>query len=91
MGVVKYRWVWLTGVSYKMHDLLAFVVLYRILDAHDLTILQFPTYYHHLALTETPRTRDLAIFVMTTTRTTQPITLPLCTCARGKYRSWALS
>ena len=30
-----------------------------------------------------PTSRDMAIFVLTTT--TQPITLPPCACARGKY------
>ena len=53
------------------------------LDAHDLVFLLFPTFYWQLALAETRKTRDLAIFVMTTT-TTELITLPLCTCAWGR-------
>ena len=70
------------GVSYNKHDLLAFVVLSHYLDMHHLVFLLFLTFYWQLALTETPRTQDLAIFVMTTT--TELITLPLCACARGK-------
>ena len=37
-----------------------------------------------LRVIRTPRTRDMAIFVLTTT-TTRPITLPPCACARGNY------
>ena len=57
------------------------------LDAPELVFSLLSTSERQLAIAETPRTRDLTIFVMTTTTTTttttQPITLSLCTCARG--------
>ena len=56
----------------QMHDLLAFIVLFHSLDAHDCVFMLFLTFYRQLALTEMRRTQDLAIFMMTTT-TTQPI------------------
>ena len=60
------------------------MVLSHSLEAHDLVFLLFPTFYRQLALAEMPRTRDLAIFVMTTaTMMTEPITLPLCACVQG--------
>ena len=56
------------------------------LDAPDLVFSLFSTFKRQLAIAEMPRTQDLAIFAMTTTMTTEPITSPLCACARGnKY------
>ena len=62
---------------------LAFVGLSHSLDAPDLVFSLLSTFEWQLAIAETPRTRDLAIFVLTTTTTMQPITLPLCVCAQG--------
>ena len=65
-------------MSYDKHYFLAPVGLSHSLDVPDHVFSLFSTSERQLALAETPKTRDLAIFVVTTT-TTQPITLP-----RGK-------
>ena len=49
----------------------------------DLVFSLFSTFEWQLASAETPRSRDLAIFMMTTTTTIEPITLPPCACAQG--------
>ena len=76
--------VWMIGVSYKKHHFLAFTGRSHSLDAPDLVFSTFSTFEQQLAIAVTPRTRDLASFMMTTTTTTmQPVTTPLCTCTRG--------
>ena len=67
---------------------LAFTGLSHNLDTPDLVFSLFSTFEWQLAIAETPRTRNLAIFMTTTTTTmtTQPITLPLCACARNNKR-----
>ena len=47
--------MWLIGVSYKKHDLLASMVHSHSLDAHDLVFLLFLTFKPQ-SLAETPRT-----------------------------------
>ena len=43
-----------------------------------------------LLVAQVPRPRDMAIFVLTTTTTTRPITLPPCACARGNNKLLAI-
>ena len=55
------------------------------LDTPDVVFLLFSTFERQLGIAEMPKTRDFAIFVMTTTTTTELITLLPCTCACGIY------
>ena len=72
-------------MSYEKHRFRAFVGISHGLDAPDPVFSLFPTFERQLAIAETPKTRDLMIFAMTTmiTTTTEPIILPLCACTRG--------